>query len=413
MMKLSEEALWEIDAGGDQIIRCESESILSAVAKALVLKAEHQLSQRCFDGIMANMRSSLPKTAKMPENFYQAKKMVKPLMMPSRKYDVCPNFCMLYYKDRENKDRCDECNEPRYETVSHNQKSKQIARKVLHYLPIGPRLQRLYMTRSNARHMRWHKEGVRDKPNLMVHPADAPAWRTFDEQHPQFASEIRNVRLGLSTDGFTAYSPNAAPYSCWPLFVFPYNLPPELLMKEDTMFLALVIPGSKHPGRDIDICLEPLIDELNALWKDGIETYDVFKKENFCIKACLLWTVSDFPAYEMLSGWGTHGRMCCPYCMGDTKSFWLANGAKACWFDATRSFLPPEHEFRRDKKNFFKNRVETDPPPPILTGAEIKQRVDALDPIRWGRNAPLSQLEGYGKTHHWQKKSIFWKLPYW
>ena len=139
----------------------------------------------------------------------------------------------------------------------------------------------MYMTPSNAKHVRWHKEEVRDKPNLMVHPADAEAWKSFDQQHPQFASEIRNVRLGLSTDGFTAYSPGAAPYSCWPVFLFPYSLPLGLLMKEDTMFLTLVIPGPKHPGRDIDICLEPLIDELNNLWSIGLETYDVLYESLF------------------------------------------------------------------------------------------------------------------------------------
>lgn len=53
---------------------------------------------------------------------------------------------------------------------------------------------------------------------------------------------------------------NAATYTCWPVFVFPYNLPP----KDESFFLALIIPGPRSPGRDIYIYLQPLMDE----WKD-------------------------------------------------------------------------------------------------------------------------------------------------
>nr|GFA78043.1 hypothetical protein [Tanacetum cinerariifolium] len=53
--------------------------------------------------------------------------------------------------------------------------------------------------------------------------------------------------------------------------------------------------------------------ELIGLWKDGVETYDAFKKQNFRLKATLMWTVNDFLAYGMLSGSSTHGKLSCPY----------------------------------------------------------------------------------------------------
>ena len=34
-----------------------------------------------------------------------------------------------------------------------------------------------------------------------------------------------------------------------------------------------------------------------------------------------MWTINDFPAYGMLSGWGTPGRLACPYCMEDPFSW--------------------------------------------------------------------------------------------
>jgi len=52
------------------------------------------------------------------------------------------------------------------------------------------------------------------------------------------------------------------------------------------------------------VYLEPLVDDLKKLWTD-VETYDISRKKNFIIRASLMWTINDFPAYGMLSSWGT------------------------------------------------------------------------------------------------------------
>ncbi|XP_020964472.1 uncharacterized protein LOC110265673 [Arachis ipaensis] len=52
---------------------------------------------------------------------------------------------------------------------------------------------------------------------------------------------------------------------------------------------------------DIDVYLQPLIEELKELWKLGVETYDAARNKTFQMRAAFLWTISDFPAYAMLS----------------------------------------------------------------------------------------------------------------
>jgi len=37
--------------------------------------------------------------------------------------------------------------------------------------------------------------------------------------------------------------------------------------------MSLLIPGPSSPGKDFDLFLEPLIEELLELWK-GVVTYD-------------------------------------------------------------------------------------------------------------------------------------------
>jgi hypothetical protein len=40
--------------------------------------------------------------------------------------------------------------------------------------------------------------------------------------------------------------------------------------------------------------LRPLIDELKDLWNTGVDYRDVKEKENFTLRAMLLWTINDF-----------------------------------------------------------------------------------------------------------------------
>jgi hypothetical protein len=61
--------------------------------------------------------------------------------------------------------------------------------------------------------MRWH-EGVRDNLDVMAYPADTDAWKTLDTFDSSFASEARNVCIGLATDGFSPLNLTVSSYSC-------------------------------------------------------------------------------------------------------------------------------------------------------------------------------------------------------
>jgi hypothetical protein len=126
------------------------------------------------------------------------------------------------------------------------------------------------------------------------------------------------------------------------------------------MFLSIVIPGPSSPGRNIDVCLRLLIDEFMQLWSSEALTYDILRKQNFLMKTALMWTINDFPAYGMLSGWSTHGKLVCPYCIENNKAFTLANRGKASFFYCHRRFLPLNNRYRKNRKDFFVGRVKKD-----------------------------------------------------
>ncbi|CAN1153654.1 hypothetical protein LINPERPRIM_LOCUS14832, partial [Linum perenne] len=56
-------------------------------------------------------------------------------------------------------------------------------------------------------------------------------------------------------------------HSTWPIVLMPYNTPPWECMKSTGMILSSIVPGKKAPGNDIDVYLQPLVDELKMLWE--------------------------------------------------------------------------------------------------------------------------------------------------
>ena len=65
----------------------------------------------------------------------------------------------------------------------------------------------------------------------MVHPSDGESWKHFDDIHREKALEARNVRVALATDRFNPYGMAATSYTCWPMFVIPFNLPPGVVFQ--------------------------------------------------------------------------------------------------------------------------------------------------------------------------------------
>lgn len=395
----------------------EGLSGLSLSSRLMNIKTDHNLSEVCMNAICDAFTDYLPANNRAPKSYYEIKKLTRSLGLPMHKIDVCEDNCMLFWKDDEKLLKCRFCGKDRYKPKAEGG-GKNIPYQRMFYMPIGDRLKRLYQSERTASHMRWHAEHLSPEGE-MHHPSDGEAWKHFQKVYPQFALEPRNVYLALSTDGFNPGGMHSQDHSVWPVMVTTYNLPPDMCMKRENLFLSVLVPGPKHPKKSLDIYLQPLIEELKDLWTNGINTYDVSKKQNFVMRAVLMWTISDFPAYGMLSGWMTHGRLACPYCLEETESFWLRNGRKHSWFDCHRKFLHEDHPYRRNVRSFTKNRSVRELPPSILSGEEVLyERINQIDGLKCsvvcGGNGHIPRdIDGYGDYHNWIKKSIFWELPYW
>ncbi|XP_077248875.1 uncharacterized protein LOC143888370 [Tasmannia lanceolata] len=419
---------------------------LSFVVRLFHIKCLNGWSNKSFTMLLELLKEVLPKGEALPKFFYETKKIIRDLGLHYDKIDACPNDCMLYWKEASNDSQCRICGASRWKTIEGNSdeqrthsstREQKVPAKILRHFPLKPTLQRLYMSTKTASFMTWHYEN-RTKDDILRHLAGSTAWQTFDYIYPWFSSEPRNVRLGLASDGFNPFRTMSIAHSTWPAVVIPYNLPPWMCMKQPYIMLSLLIPGPSSPGNDIDVYLEPLIEELKELWVSGLQTYDASRQETFQMHASLLWTISDFPAYANLSGWSTKGKLSCPSCNKDTCSLRLKHGRKFCYM-GHRRFLEANHRFRSDKSSFNGTKEKRLAPIPLSgtqvldqlqsinitfgkkqdTGAKKhgkrgKKRVQGESPLEENSSTSAAKKkEKPPKEHNWKKKSIFFSLPYW
>ncbi|KAL3644293.1 hypothetical protein CASFOL_012225 [Castilleja foliolosa] len=385
---------------------CKKISRTSFIIQLLHLKVYNKLSNKTVDMILQLMKSSFPDGETLPGSYYEAKKFLRDLGLGYECIHACKYDCALYWKENKKLEACPICQTSRWKL--NDGVGKKIPHKILRYFPLKPRLQRLFMSEKTSKKMVWHNE-KRVNDEYMRHPADSAAWKDFDKEFPQFAEDPRNVRLALATDGFNPFGNMSTSYSMWPVILAPLNLPPWDCMKDPFLFLSLLIPGKNSPGKDIDVYLRPLVDELKELFTEGADTFDFSVKKTFRMHASVLWTINDFPAYGDLSGWITKGYMACPSCNEETYSVRLHN--KISYMGHRRN-LPIHHPWRKDKKNFNGQR-EDSVPPKSLTGDDVLLQLNRLQTRVSGKHDSNKKRKRGAEELNWTKRSILFELPYW
>ena len=320
---------------------------------------------------------------------------------------VCKHDCALFWKDNANLDECPVCNERRW---LKKDGGKKVAHKVLRYFPLKDRLKRLYASRHTALEMQWHENERIKEDGVLRHPADEATWKEIDQKYPMFAAEPRNDRLGLAADGFNPFGDMSLSYSMWPEVLTAYNLPPWLCMKTSYLMLRLFIPGRSAPGKDMDVFLQPLIDELKELWETGVVLRDGSTGELFRLFFVLLWMVNDFRARSSLSGWSGQGYLACPTCNNDTPSFQARNKIVYC---DHRRFLPLLYPMRKSK--LYKVQNEKRPPPVRKLASDILRQLRLVGDATPGKHPDFGgkKQKRDASELNWTKKSIFFELPYW
>jgi len=237
-------------------------------------------------------------------------------------------------------------------------------------------------------------------------------WKNIDRIYPDFAEVKTNLRLGLVGDGIIPYKNNAIKHLTWVFLITIYNLPPWLLTKKFFISLAVIIPGPKAVTADkVDVFIRPVVRDLLQLWR-GVPAINMSKSEGerpFTLRAILMWTINDYPAYGLISGQQVHGYKGCPLCGPETCAEHASLLNKMIYL-GSRRFLHAEHPFRR-ATTAFNNHPEWRMALERRTGEEVLQWGSERDRFLQGG---IENLEDDPVKRHGVKwKSALQELPYW
>nr|CAD39908.2 OSJNBa0065B15.12 [Oryza sativa Japonica Group] len=314
------------------------------------------------------------------------------LYLQLRLIDYCKNEHMTYstshtanmqeYADLDVYPVCGASRYKRAKSAGEGSKSKRGGpANVVWYLPIAERMKRMFANKEQAKLVRWHAE-ERKVDSMLRHPADSVQWRTIDRIYQEFSNDPKNMCFAMCTDGINPFGDLSSRHSTWPVLLVNYNLPPWLCFKRKYIMLAMLIQGPRQPGNDIDVFLEPIIDDFERLWNEGTRTWDAYAQEYFNLHAMLLCTINDYPALGNLSGQTVKEKWAYSECMEETKSKWLKHSHKTVYM-GHRRFLPRKVG-KTKEKSMSKEKTEEH-----VKKQKTKER------------------------SMWKKKSIFWRLPYW
>jgi hypothetical protein len=133
-------------------------TVLVFVTRLMAIKSKFAFSNNCYKELLKLISDVLPENHKMPKDMYQSKKLLSGLGMDYEKIDVCENNCMLFWKETAS-EKCTICGERIFIEVENDDGltvMTEIAREQLCYMPLIPRLKRLFISKNTTNNMMSH-----------------------------------------------------------------------------------------------------------------------------------------------------------------------------------------------------------------------------------------------------------------
>ena len=367
--------------------------------------------------LMLLSMSILPPGNCLPKTEYEASKILRRLGLAYNLIHACPNGCCLFKDNLEDAERCPVCEKDRYRMCGRS----RVPTLILRHFPLIPQLQRMFSSKKLSKLNIWH-HFHKSEDGKMRHTADSPQWKFVHTElereagNDMFGKDPRHIHLGLALDGMNPFSEKRSTQSLTPVIVFNYNLPPWMVTKKYFVMLCLLIPTKLSlTGSNVDVFMQPLVDELQQLWsRAGVATRDArayMGMSNFNLRAVLMWTLHDFPAYGLISGLTTKGFKACPVCGPHTVSRRSRILRKNLYSNCHRRYLPQDHYFREADAAFdgeANHDIEEEP----LTGNHtIRRGRESEAYLDAGGNEKDAEFPA--KSHGVKRVSALYQLPYW
>jgi len=132
------------------------------------------------------------------------------------------------------------------------------------------------------------------------------------------------------------FGERSSTHSTWPVILTIYNLPSWLCQKRKYLLLTILISRPTQFGVDMDVFLEPLMQDMQTLWEVGVDMIDAFRKETFTLRAIIG----------------------CVECIDGTWHVSLPASNKIVYM-RHRRWLPADHKYRIKMNKYFDNIDES------------------------------------------------------
>ena len=173
---------------------------------------------------------------------------------------------------------------------------------------------------------------------------DGQIWNDFKivDGKPFLSSEdTLGIGLMLNVDWFQPFKHTT--YSDGAVYLTIMNLPRAVRFKRKNVILVGILPGPSEPRRDINSYMEPLVEELEDLWK-GVRLCVNSRVilSQIIVRCALLCVACDLPARRKLCGFLCHyAKLHCSKCLkqfpGVVGSVNYSGFDRACWLLGTDS----------------------------------------------------------------------------
>src|SRR5215216_6188420 len=180
--------------------------------------------------------------------------------------------------------------------------------------------------------------------------------------------------------------------------------------------MALLISGPKSPRKDLDLFMEPLVEELQQLWR-GVLTRHLYSSPpaNFFLRAVIIWCIHDYPALGTMSGRTTHGYNACVRCDRNPLSYTILS--KICYIGHRHFLAKDKLRPTKYQRYVFNAKHENRDAPKRLTVDELLVELEKVRHITPGNHPD----DGSGKRKHGRAeerllfihRSTLWDLGYW
>ena len=285
----------------------------------------------------------LPPGNNLPNSYEDALKIIQPYLVKSIVYDVCASDCMIFRGIYEDLSECPECGSERFIGNS------RVAVRRFTYLPLKPRLARLFSTSNMAQVLQSHAV-LRESDHIYdIH--QSAAWNDAYKVGGLFGGDKRGISLALCTDGVNPFAHNKVAYSMWPIMLTLLNLPRNMRNIFGSILLVGIIPsnGSKEP-HFLTPYLDILVDEILELCSCTL--FDAYQNAPFKCKAAN--TAICLGIGKVMSVVGSGGFQGCMFCdIQGTHN----KDLKKTVYAQNRRFLEDDSDMRKEKTKYESNKL--------------------------------------------------------